>query len=178
LPKLSQDITKAIAISSLVLLLLLSALHFAGARFNPSKSVAVGLYWKVNKPIEKGAYVLVCPPDTNIFKLARARGYLGAGFCPGHYSGMMKWIAASAGDEIHISPQGIVINGAFLAYSRPLAQDPGGRPLPQLKLSHYRLAENELLLMGDASSTSFDGRYFGLVDRAQVKGVVRPVWTW
>jgi len=89
-----QRLSPIIAKTSLILLALFSGLHFAGARFNPSKSVAQGLYWQVDQPIEKGAYVLVCPPDTDIFKLAKQRGYLTAGFCPNNYSGMMKWVAA------------------------------------------------------------------------------------
>ncbi|HZZ03535.1 S26 family signal peptidase [Paraburkholderia sp.] len=42
----------------------------------------------------------------------------------------------------------------------------------------YTLGESELLLMTDRSATSFDARYFGPVTSAQVKAVIRPVWTW
>jgi len=173
-----KRLSKMTAIISLILFALLSGLHVSGARFNPSKSVAQGLYWQVNQPIEKGAYVLVCPPDSEIFQLAKQRGYLTGGFCEHHYSGMMKFVAASAGDEINISQTGIQVNGELLTHSKPLNTDPGGRPLPQLELNNYRLAENELLLIGDVSPASFDSRYFGLIDRVQIKGVVKPVWTW
>jgi len=173
-----KRLSQIAAITSMVLMALLTTLHFAGARFNPSKSVAVGLYWQVKQPVEKGAYVLVCPPDTEIFKLAKQRGYLTGGFCPNHYSGMMKFVAASAGDNVRIDKTGIQVNGQLLPHSKPLKADPGNRPLPQLELNNYRLAENELLLIGDVSPASFDSRYFGLIDRAQIQGVVRPVFTW
>jgi len=173
-----QRLSQLTAITALFLLALLTALHVAGARFNPSKSVAVGLYWQVGEPITKGAYVLVCPPDTEIFQLAKQRGYLTSGFCPNNYSGMMKFVAAGAGDEIRINQEGIEVNQQRLPHSKPLNTDPGGRPLPQLELNTYRLKENELLLIGDVSPASFDSRYFGLIDRAQIQGVVRPIFTW
>jgi len=173
-----KRLSQITAILSLALMALLSGLHLAGARFNPSKSVAVGLYWQVKQPVEKGAYVLVCPPDTDIFKLAKQRGYLTSGFCPNNYSGLMKQVAAAAGDEVHIDKTGIQVNGQLLPHSKPLNTDPGGRPMPQLELNNYRLAENEFLLIGDVSAASFDSRYFGLIDRAQIQGVVRPIFTW
>ncbi|MES2568793.1 MAG: conjugal transfer protein TraF, partial [Verrucomicrobiota bacterium] len=37
--------------------------YAAGARINTSKSIPVGLYWTSNSPVEKGAYVLLCPPE-------------------------------------------------------------------------------------------------------------------
>lgn len=40
------------------------------------------------------------------------------------------------------------------------------------------LTESEVLLMTDINAGSFDGRYFGLVERSQIKGVIRPVFTW
>ncbi|WP_193393237.1 S26 family signal peptidase, partial [Ventosimonas gracilis] len=77
-----------------------------------------------------------------------------------------------------IDQTGIQINGQRLAHSKALATDPGGRPLPKFERANYTLAENELLLIGDVSPASFDSRYFGLIDRAHIKGVVRPVFTW
>jgi type IV secretory pathway protease TraF len=40
------------------------------------------------------------------------------------------------------------------------------------------LGASEVLLMSDGSSTSFDGRYFGAVNRAQIRTVIVPVLTW
>ena len=42
----------------------------------------------------------------------------------------------------------------------------------------YELGAADLLLMTNVSSLSFDSRYFGLVKRAQIKAVIRPVFTW
>jgi type IV secretory pathway protease TraF len=35
-----------------------------------------------------------------------------------------------------------------------------------------------LLLMTDVSPISFDSRYYGLINRSQIKGVIRPIYTW
>jgi len=173
-----KRLSQITAAASLLLVALLAALHVAGLRFNPSKSVALGFYWQTSAPLEKGAYVLVCPPESPIFQLAKERGYLHAGFCPNGTNGMLKWVAASAGDRVSISRDGVKVNGKTLSLSKPYATDQGGRPLPQLELSDYPLSANELLLMGNASAASFDSRYFGLIDRAQIQGVVRPLFTW
>jgi type IV secretory pathway protease TraF len=40
------------------------------------------------------------------------------------------------------------------------------------------LNASELMLMSDVSPVSFDARYFGPVDRAQVQAVIEPFFTW
>nr|WP_289847564.1 S26 family signal peptidase [Celeribacter halophilus] len=50
--------------------------------------------------------------------------------------------------------------------------------MPRYQTSQYTLGNSELLLMSDVSGTSFDARYFGPVNRSQVKAVIRPVFTW
>jgi len=170
--------TQIIAIVSLFLLANAMALYFAGLRVNSTKSVMLGYYWTVDKPVGKGVYVLICPPDTPIFELAKQRGYLKAGFCPGAIERLIKKVAAAKGDTVQINHEGVQVNGQMLPFSKPLAFDLAGRPMPQLELNAYRLKENELLLIGDVSPASFDSRYFGLIDRAQVKEVVRPVFNW
>ena len=70
------------------------------------------------------------------------------------------------------------VNGELLAHSKPIQADKSGRPLPRFQASTYTLGSAELLLMSDVSDTSFDGRYFGPVNRSQVQTVIRPVITW
>jgi type IV secretory pathway protease TraF len=42
----------------------------------------------------------------------------------------------------------------------------------------YVLGDAEVLLMSDGSATSFDGRYFGPVSRAQLKTAIKLILTW
>jgi len=157
---------------------LTGGIYAAGGRINTSKSLDLGLYFITKRPIEKGAYVMVCPPKSQIFDDAKARGYIDSGFCPGGYGHLMKKILAAKGDTVSASAEGMMVNGVVLPYSKPFAVDGVGRPLPHFSPDHYMLGESELLLMSDRSPTSFDGRYFGLITRGQVTSVIRPVLTW
>ncbi|RBW55176.1 conjugative transfer signal peptidase TraF [Phaeobacter gallaeciensis] len=152
--------------------------YFSGARINTTKSIPVGLYWTTDAPIEKGAYGLFCPPEIGVFATAKERGYIAAGFCPGDYGYMMKRILAAKGDTVKITDEGVLVEGSLLKHSKLKTTDPAGRELPRYQTSQYTLGNSELLLMSDVSGTSFDARYFGPVNRSQVKAVIRPVFTW
>ncbi len=161
-----------------VFVLLLGFCAYAtGARVNTTNSISVGLYWMTDSPVEKGAYVVFCPPPSDIFDEAKQRGYFGAGFCPGDYAFLMKKILAAKNDKVSLADDGVRVNGVLLPFSMPLKTDKYGRPLPVIR-AEYVLGESDLLLMTDVSPKSFDSRYFGLINRSLVKGVIRPVLTW
>ena len=159
------------------LLLTFAILAWSG-RINTTKSIPVGFYWMTSDPVKKGSYVIFCPPETKLFDTAKERGYIGAGFCPGGYGYMMKRVAAVTDDEVAISADGVHVNGKLLPFSVPRAADKAGRPIPRNEIKRYTLGASELLLMSDVSGTSFDGRYFGPIDRKQVQSVIRPILTW
>ena len=174
---LSKRLTSGTAIVGSAFLALGMACSAAGARINTSRSIPVGLYWLTERPIAKGEYVLLCPPPGNVFDEAKQRGYFGAGFCPGDYEYLMKKVLAAKKDKVSISDDGVRVNGELLPFSTPLIVDKQGRPLPVLR-GDYELGASDLLLMTDVSPLSFDSRYFGLVKRAQIRGVIRHVFTW
>ncbi|WP_275099899.1 conjugative transfer signal peptidase TraF [Sedimenticola hydrogenitrophicus] len=162
-----------------VLVLCFGALAYAtGARINTTRSIPVGLYWTTTKPVERGAYVVVCPPQKEVFDEAVRRDYLGAGMCPGDYGYMMKRILAAKGDLVSVDSDGVQVNGKVLPMSIPLDADGAGRPMPHFRVDQYRLSGDEFLLMGDVTANSFDGRYYGLIGRSQIVSVIRPVITW
>lgn len=165
--------TSAIVGATLLLIALL-----AHVRINTTRSIPVGFYRVTGEPVEKSSYVIFCPPPTQVFDTAKERGYIGAGFCPGGYGDMMKRVVAANGDEVAIANDGVRVNGTLLPFSMPQTVDKAGRLLPRLPTNHYTLGATQLLLMSDVSGTSFDGRYFGPIDRAQIKGVIRPILTW
>ena len=154
------------------------SMYMAGARINISKSIPLGLYWVRSKAAHIGDYIIFCPPQTNIFKEAKNRGYIQYGFCPGGYGKMMKKILAAKGDVVEISMDGVSVNGELLPHTKPLAVDKSGRPLPRLINRSYLLGQSELLLMTDHSDTSFDARYFGPIDVSKHQNVISPIYIW
>ena len=172
---------KRIALAVAVLAGSAVACGVSGARVNTTKSIPVGLYWTSSAPVAKGAYVMFCPPPGGVFDDAKARGYIGAGFCPGGYGYMMKRVLAAKDDAVRIDEGddgGVRVNGALLPLSAPLKTDAAGRALPRYPAKAFTLGSSELLLMSDVSGTSFDGRYFGPIHRSQIASVLRPLITW
>lgn len=169
---------KILLMTGCCLTVLVEAATLAGVRINTTGSYPRGIYLMTNAPVEKGSLVIFCPADNAAFSQARARGYIGAGFCSGGYGYMIKKIMAIQGDHVEMSALGVSVNGKLLPNSKPMDKDSEGRPLPHIEANIPALDAHTVLLMSDYSTKSFDGRYFGLVDKANVISSVRPLWTW
>ena len=159
------------AAAAMMVMALATLSYVAGARINTTRSIPIGLYWVSDTEAKIGAYVLFCPPDIDAMAMAQQRGYISAGFCPGDYGYLMKRISTVGGDTVTIDSRGVAVNGQLLPFSRPRAVDAAGRPLPELQAT-YTLEADQVLLMSNISNTSFDGRYYGPVNRAQIKAVI------
>ena len=167
-----------IVIVSLCLVLGLVLAHQSGLRFNTTRSIPLGLYRMSTDQIVKGASVLWCPPERPEFDLAKERGYIGAGYCPGGYGYMMKKVLATHDDVVSVTEEGVRINGTLIPASQPSEVDSMGRPLPRFRVMNHVLTSSELWLMSDTNSRSFDARYFGPVHRAHIQSLIYPVLTW
>jgi conjugative transfer signal peptidase TraF len=157
-----------------ILLLLCGGFFTMGGLVNTSSTIPLGLYWKVDEPLAIGKIVVFCPPNKPEFQEARDRGAIKSGSCPDNFDNMMLKIAAKYKNTVTINNNGVTVNDVLYPQSKPLAQDQEGRAITQLKLDHYELKENEILLMSDSDSNPFDGRYFGLIDVEQVDSVIHP----
>lgn len=175
---ISKRLAAGTALGGAGVLLLGMGCYAIGARINTTKSIPVGLYWTSSAPVEKGAYVLFCPPQTPVFAIAKERGYIGAGFCPENYGYMMKRVLAVQNDSVTRDANGVRVNGELLPLSARINADKSGRPLPDYEHNSYTLGDDEVLLMSDVSALSFDSRYFGPIPRAQIETVISPVITW
>jgi conjugative transfer signal peptidase TraF len=162
---------------SLLMLALLAGGVCAGLRLNTTRSIPPGVYRVTGELPRPGAYVMACPPPQPVFLEARARGYIGPGNCSGDMGLLMKLVAAGPGDRIELTEAAVVVNGHALPGSARVRIDPSGRPLPQPASTSATLGD-EVLLMGDVNPRSFDSRYFGPIDRAQIRAVIRPVFTY
>ena len=85
---------------SISLFVLSIILRFGGFYINTTPSLPVGLYQVVDEPVSKGAYVAFCPPQSDVFAWAVARGYINQGDCPGGYGQLLKHVHAVAGDAV------------------------------------------------------------------------------
>ena len=173
-----MTLRRSSASAASVLLAVGAAALAAGVRVNTTKSVPLGFYLTSSKPIHTGAYVLLCPPNLPIFQEALARGYLGAGFCPGGFGLVIKRVLAAKNDVVEIAAEGVRVNGALLAFSVPRTADRAGRPLAPYPVPRFTLGPDEVLLMSDVSATSWDARYYGPVKLSQLQTVIVPLFTW
>ncbi|MGE4482990.1 conjugative transfer signal peptidase TraF [Acidocella sp.] len=147
---------------------------------NTTSSEPEGLYLVVKREpaqVAPGRYVAACPPMSPIIHLGVIRHYLATGTCPDGTVPVLKQVEAVAGEAVHYSAAGIAVDGRLLPNTAPAARDPRGRPLPHYPFGNYVVAPNQVWLLSTFSPLSFDARYFGPVPVADIKAIVRPVWT-
>ena len=134
--------------------------------YNPSQSAPLGWYRiEAIDKISRGDLVVANLP-TDASTLAAQRGYLPTGIP------VIKTIAALDGDMVCEENGLLQING--LPTVQVLTADRAGRPLPASWKPCRQLQSDEVLLLSDRTPDSFDGRYFGAVQKSDVIG--RAVW--
>ena len=134
--------------------------------WNASASAPIGLYWvQPGTDIDPGDMVIARLPD-GIRPLAARRHYL-----PSNVP-LVKRVVAVAGDEVCALGKEVFLNGRPIAGRRTV--DGAGMPMPAWS-GCVRLRGRQLFLLMDAPA-SFDGRYFGVTDGADVIGKARLLW--
>jgi len=160
--------------ASLAFLLVLAGMAFvSGFRFNPTPSYPLGL-WRIKslgRAVAVGDRVFICPPPGEIFELARERGYLGHGLCPGWFSPLIKTVVAVAGQRVVIDGD-IAVDGMRLPHSSVRPVDGEGRGLPPD--SGGIVPVGQLSVFSEFAG-SYDSRYFGPIPAAGVLGLARPL---
>ena len=130
--------------------------------YNPSESAPLGFYWIDQEPISRGDYVYVRAPE-RVRDLVIERGYLPPDVA------LLKRVVGLNGDRICRDGTDISVNGKVVASA--LERDSLGRVMPRWSGCRV-LNEAEVFLLQD-HPRSFDGRYFGPVDRRFVIGRAR-----
>ena len=151
-----------------VALMAISATQIFPKRFvwNASPSVPTGLYLIEYRAPERSDIVLVELPEP-YRTIADQRGYL-----PKNLPAL-KRVRALSGDKVCRFERTIFINGKAVSVAQ--LQDIHGLKLP--KWSGCRtLKPGEIFLLTDHPK-SFDGRYFGPVDRSAIIGIAHPICT-
>ena len=148
---------------------------FGGLRLNLTPSYDLGI-WRI-VPLERqvaiGDLVFVCPPPTPDFEMARYRGYLRAGLCPGWMSPLLKTVVALPGQTIDIAEL-VTIDERVLPESMLRPVDGEGR-----KLSAFAggVVPPFHAFLHSSFAGSYDSRYFGPISAAGVLGLARPILT-
>lgn len=150
-------------------------LGMLGFRFNVSTSLPRGVYLVTSDPPSRGSIVHVCLAHGEA-RLARARGYLGPGSCPGDVRPLGKVVLAVAGDIVTLSRDDIRVNGTVVPNSVAASEDSQGRPLERYRRGDHRLGADEFWLFSPHGK-AYDSRYFGPVKSSQIVSVLRPLWT-
>jgi len=145
-----------------------------GDRLNFSHSAPVGLWWVTPfnaAAMERGQLVEVCPPDQPIIHRVAERGYLKQGSCADtHVAPLLKAIGAIPGDWISVEQgRAVSINGDTAPNSTALPTLPGWPD------GIYNVPDEQVWLFSTYTSSSFDSRYFGPVNIANIRGGAQPV---
>ncbi|MCL1603553.1 conjugative transfer signal peptidase TraF [Succinatimonas hippei] len=153
-----------ILISLFTLVLIFSfLLTYLNAWINVSSSLPKGIYLIKNDASapKKGDLVLSCIP--NLYAdLAFERGYLTSGKCHNKIAPVGKYVAATTGDKVETTLDGIYINKKLIKNSQAQVKDAQGREMFRQNINRM-LQANEILLLNEKEN-SFDSRYFGIVD--------------
>ena len=154
----------------------LAAIAYMGSfRLNLTPSEPLGL-WRImalQRPVEVGDLVFICPPPTASFEEARRRGYVRRGLCPGGFAPLIKTVAALPGQHVEIGAN-VTVDGKPLASSIVRASDGEGRPITPFKTGIVPLRN---LFLHSSFASSYDSRYFGPVPDTGLLGLARPVLT-
>lgn len=134
--------------------------------WNASPSVPTGLYWIADDMPKRGDIVLVELPEP-YRTIADQRGYL-----PKNLPAL-KRVRALSGDEVCRFGRRISINGKAVSVAQ--LHDNRGLKLPEWS-GCRTLKPDEIFLLTDHPK-SYDGRYFGPVDRSAITGIAHPLWT-
>ena len=134
--------------------------------WNASTSAPKGLYWVMPGAMPKRGDMVIAWPPRRWRHFAAIRHYLPLGVP------LVKRVTALFGDRICAKGSSLFVNGRMLAHR--LARDPYGRLLPWWR-GCITLARGELLLL-NSPANSFDGRYFGPTDPADIVGKANLLW--
>ncbi|ACM30976.1 conjugative transfer signal peptidase TraF [Rhizobium rhizogenes] len=149
--------------------------YFGGFRLNLTPSEPLGL-WRIvtlQRPVEAGDLVFICPPPTAPFEEARRRGYVRRGLCPSGFAPLIKTVAALPGQHVEIGAN-VTVDRKPLASSIVRASDGEGRPITPFKTG---IVPPKNLFLHSSFASSYDSRYFGPVPDTGLLGLARPVLT-
>lgn len=157
----------AIGIGTGLLVLTIAAPPSPRLVWNASASAPLGLYAvDTGASIHAGDMVIARLPERWRMLAARRR------YLPANVP-LVKQVAAVAGDQVCAVGAHVQVNGRRIVERR--SADAAGRPLPWWH-GCIRLRQGQFFLLMPGSPGSFDGRYFGPIEGAQLVGKATLLW--
>lgn len=147
-----------------------------GFRINMTPSEPLGL-WRIvtlERPPAVGDLVFICPPDNEVMRAARSRGYLRSGLCPSGLAPLIKTVIATAGQSVEIGSH-VRVDDVLVASSAIAKADGKGRPLSPFAGGSV-LADT--VFLHSSFVGSYDSRYFGPLPVSGVLGLAQEVLTY
>jgi conjugative transfer signal peptidase TraF len=181
LSKFQSTYLKTLGVGGLFLSLLgvtSSLLGHAGYFWNDTSSLPVGLWHLDSQQPQRGDIVLICPTQTPFFEIAKQRGYLKPGSCPGGTVPLLKPIVAVPGDRITVGHNEIRVNGNAIKNSVISPADTKGRAVSHPPLGTQTVPTKSVWVISSYSDRSFDSRYFGALPIQNIKGKATLVLRW
>lgn len=171
---------KVFKISLLSILFLISLFYFIyqkGYRVNFTPSYPSGIYKMIpKKKIEKGDFVIFCPPNTSLMQKALKRGYIKYGTCPGFFYPLLKKVVALEGDYVEVS-NFIYINQQKIPNTQVFKKDSKGNTLLKTKDNNITIPTGYMFVISNYHPLSFDSRYIGLVEVNRTISQIKLVYT-
>lgn len=153
-----------------LLLVGLALYGIGGYRWNHSTSMPYGLYQLTSEPYARGDIVFTCFPEPAA-RLAKERGYLGWGLCPGGTEPLFKRVLALSSDAVTLTAKELTVNGTVIPFAR-IERDANNRQMP-----HANLSAHGVWVGSTYNRNSYDSRYFGAIDPDLIKSKAVAIWT-
>jgi len=165
------------ALAVLVVITLLVLMDIFHMRFNFTPSMPIGFYYQVANPekLQRGQTVEVCLPKV-IGEEGLQRGYLNKGYCEGGFEPVIKELIAIPGDTVQIPQEGILVNQIFY-YAPFIKFDMHGNAMSSYPVKQIKNTNQYWLYGANDPEYSWDSRFYGGVDRANIQGAIWPFIT-
>ena len=164
---------KILSCSTIIFIITLCVYQF-DIQINTTSSIPIGIYTlDRNKGILGNNKTILFCISNEYVEIAKTRGYLPVGKCKNGLSPIGKTIVASENDFVEITNDGIYVNGKLLPKTKPVPYDKNRRKLTYSKIK--RILNKDEFLVASLKKDSFDSRYYGIVGRKEILGVLKEL---
>lgn len=146
-----------------------------GLRINETESLPLGIYQlDKQQEIKVGDYVQFCLPIKEAQE-AFLKGYIGKGSCYGKYESLAKEVIALPNDNVSINKDYIEVNKIKHTEYKQKEFDIKGRPATRVYINNQKI--KGYVLVGSYNKVdSWDSRYFGVISKSNITGVLEPIY--